>query len=72
MLPNGTTAHSMVQRGWLEAAVAWEVCGSIHRTYAKGKDAFFKTRQSDYVHHAEDCRSRFLALTAKNKGTVKV
>lgn len=42
--------------GWLEAAIAWEVCASLHRQYCKGKDALFTTRQSDFVKHAEDAR----------------
>ena len=44
--------------GWLEAAIAWEVCASLHRQYCKGKDALFTTRQSDFVKHAEDARAR--------------
>lgn len=41
---------------WLEAAVAWEVCASIHREFAKGKDALFTRRQQDFVEHAAECR----------------
>ena len=44
--------------GWLEAAIAWEVCASLHRQYCKGKDALFTTRQSDFVKHAENARGR--------------
>lgn len=44
--------------GWLEAAIAWEVCASLHRRYCKGKDALFTTRQSDFVKHAENARGR--------------
>ena len=46
------------ENGWLEAAIAWEVCASLHRHYCKGKDALFTTRQSDFVTHAEDARDR--------------
>ncbi len=42
--------------GWMEAAIAWEVCASLHRQYCKGKDALFTTRQSDFVKHAENAR----------------
>ena len=42
--------------GWLEAAIAWEVCASLHRQYCKGKDVLFTTRQSDFVKHAENAR----------------
>lgn len=44
--------------GWMEAAIAWEVCASLHRQYCKGKDALFTTRQSDFVKHAENARGR--------------
>ena len=43
--------------GWLEAAIAWEVCASLHREYAKGKDALFTTRQADFVKHANNART---------------
>ena len=46
--------------GWKEAAIAWEVCASIHREYAKKKDPFFTTRQSDFVKHAEATRAKAL------------
>ena len=44
--------------GWLEAAVAWEVCASLHLEYCKGRDPFFKTRQADYLSHASECRKK--------------
>jgi len=47
--------------GWLEAAVAWEVCASIHETWAKGKDALYKTRHADFVRHADDARKKHAA-----------
>lgn len=46
-----------VPDGWKEAAIAWEVCASIHREYGKGKDPFFNTRQGDFVKHANDARA---------------
>lgn len=49
------------REGWKEAAIAWSVCASIHREYAKGKDPFFKTRQADFVRHEAAARA---ALTA--------
>ena len=42
----------------LEAAIAWEVCASIHQKYAKGKDALFTTRQADFIKHADDARMK--------------
>lgn len=42
--------------GWMEAAIAWEVCASLHRQYCKGKDDLFTTRRSDFVKHAENAR----------------
>lgn len=44
--------------GWKEAAIAWEVCASLHREYCEGKDPFFKTRQGDFVRHAAEARRR--------------
>jgi len=46
--------------GWLEAAVAWEVCASIHEKFAKGKDALYTTRHADFVQHAADARAKVL------------
>jgi hypothetical protein len=43
--------------GWQDAAVAWSVCASIHREYAKGKDPFYKTRQRDYTRHENAART---------------
>lgn len=48
------------KEGWKEAAIAWEVCASVHLRYAKGKDALFKTRQADFLRHAEEARARYL------------
>lgn len=44
--------------GWLEAAIAWEVCASIHETFAKRKDALYTTRHGDFVTHAEEARKK--------------
>lgn len=44
--------------GWLEAAIAWEVCASLHASFAKGKDALFTTRHADFVKHAADARQK--------------
>jgi hypothetical protein len=49
-------------RGWLEAAIAWEVCASLHREYCEGRDPFYKTRQADFVKHANDARNYHAAL----------
>ena len=46
----------LCENPWLEAAVAWEVCASIHERYAKGKDALYSTRRKDFLKHAEDAR----------------
>lgn len=50
--------------GWKEAAIAWEVCASLHREFCKGRDPLFKVRQSDFVKHAEDARTRALETEA--------
>jgi hypothetical protein len=34
------------------------VCASIHETFAKGKDALYKTRHGDFVKHADDSRKK--------------
>jgi len=49
-----------------EAAIAWEVCGSIHEAFAKRKDALYSTRHSDFERHAEDAR-RMLSTESKEK-----
>lgn len=46
------------QEGWKEAAIAWEVCASIHNKWAKGKDALYSTRHADFVKHADDARRK--------------
>ena len=57
--------------GWKEAAIAWEVCASIHRKYAKGRDALFSTRQHDFVAGAEKARAMLAALAGKEVGRDK-
>ena len=54
------------QSGWKVAAIAWEVCGSIHEAFAKKKDALYSTRHSDFERHAEDAR-RMLSTESKEK-----
>lgn len=58
--PDKAAVH-LGMEGWKEATIAWEVCASIHREYAKKKDPFFTTRQSDFVKHAEAARAKALA-----------
>lgn len=53
--------HSLLA-GWLAAAQAWDVCASIHATYAKGRDGVFKTRQRDFVNHAHAAREKYLVV----------
>lgn len=48
------------QDGWKEAAIAWEVCTSIHEKFAKGKDALYSTRHADFEKHADDARRKLL------------
>lgn len=52
--------------GWKEAAIAWEVCASIHRKYAKGRDALFSTRQQDFVSSADKARAMLAAANKEN------
>ena len=58
---SGAQPAPSVPNGWKEAAIAWEVCASIHREYGKGKDPFFNTRQGDFVKHANDARAMLAA-----------
>ncbi len=51
-------ARKSEQDGWKEAAIAWEVCASIHETWAKKKDALYSTRHADFERHAEDARRK--------------
>jgi hypothetical protein len=55
------------QEGWKEAAIAWEVCSSIHNKWAKGKDALYSTRHEDFVKHADDARKK-LTHNAPHEG----
>ena len=59
----GAKPMPSVPDGWKEAAIAWEVCASIHREYGKGKDPFFNTRQGDFVKHANDARAMLAKAT---------
>ena len=59
----GAQPAPSVPDGWKEAAIAWEVCASIHREYGKGKDPFFNTRQGDFVKHANDARAMLAKAT---------
>ncbi len=61
-------AQSLAVEGWKEAAIAWEVCRSLHREYAKGKDPLFKTRQADFVKHAEAARAKALGPFIEEDG----
>lgn len=45
--------EEQLKSAWREAAKAWSVCASIHQTFGKGRDAVFKTRQSDFTRHHE-------------------
>lgn len=58
---NNAQPAPSVPDGWKEAAIAWEVCASIHREYGKGKDPFFNTRQGDFVKRANDARAMLAA-----------
>ncbi len=48
------------QQGWKEAAIAWEVCRSIHERFAKKKDALYSTRHADFEKHANDARQKII------------
>ena len=50
--------------GWLEAAIAWNVCASIHYKFAKRKDPFYSTRHIDFVTCANEARKKARASHA--------
>ena len=52
--------------GYKEAAIAWAVCASIHREYAKGRDPLYTTRQADYMKAHEAARTK--AMRAAQEG----
>ena len=52
------TLRESEQQGWKEAAIAWEVCSSIHEKFAKKKDALYSTRHADFERHANDARRK--------------
>ena len=58
-----TAPSTSTIEGWKEAAIAWSVCQSVHQTWAKGKDALYKTRNADYVRHADKAREEYNKLT---------
>ena len=65
------------EAGWLEATIAWAVCASLHREFAKGRDPLYKTRQKDFTKHEEDARAKYLywkgvsVLAKKRKAAAK-
>jgi predicted transcriptional regulator len=47
-----------VAAAWIEATAGWACCASIHRQYARGKDALYRTRQADFIKHEERARAK--------------
>ena len=43
-----------LEKVWLDASLAWRICASVHREFARGKDSLFNTRQADFLRHAEE------------------
>jgi len=60
------------QEGWKEAAIAWEVCTSIHETWAKKKDALYSTRHADFERHAEDARRKLEPSQWFDEGRIEI
>ena len=54
--------------GYKEAAIAWAVCASIHREYAKGRDPLYTTRQADYMKAHEAARTKAMRATQEGTG----
>lgn len=56
--------------GWQEAVLAWEICASSHREFAKGKpDPFWSTRQKDFKKHQANAQEKLNQLL--NAQTIK-
>jgi hypothetical protein len=61
-------ARSEISEAWKEATIAWACCASLHREYAKGKDALYTTRQADFVRHGGKARAALeAALSGKEE-----
>lgn len=54
--------------GYKEAAIAWAVCASIHREYAKGRDPLYTTRQADYMKAHEAARTKAMRAAQEDTG----
>lgn len=54
--------------GYKEAAIAWAVCASIHREYAKGRDPLYTTRQADYMRAHEAARTKAMRAAQEDTG----
>lgn len=66
--PAGMPSRSPLMHGWKEAAIAWNVCASLHERFGKGKDALFTTRQRDYTRHAAAARKAYLTVLGTDHG----
>ena len=58
--------RSPLMNGWKEAAIAWNVCASLHERFAKGKDALFTTRQADYKRHFAEARKAYFTILGQD------
>ena len=48
--------------GWKEAAIAWQVCASIHEKYGK-RDPFYTTRRGDFLKHGDKALAMYRSGT---------
>jgi hypothetical protein len=58
--------QSPLMNGWKEAAIAWNVCASLHERFAKGQDALFTTRQADYKRHFAAARKAYFTVLGED------
>jgi len=65
---DGLPSRSPLMHGWKEAAIAWNVCASLHERFAKGKDALFTTRQADYKRHAAAAKKAYFTVLGADHG----
>ena len=67
LLEHQAAEIARLREGWQEATIAWAVCASIHREYAKKRDPFFTTRQSDFTKAEAKARATLAETTKKCK-----
>ena len=58
--------------GWRRAALAWEVCASLHLSFCKKTDPFFQTRQTGLAKRAKDARQKVSDLIGEKDKSLMI